>query len=325
MLNIDFKTIQREAAGSFASDAPPVVFKTDAEHPLVHYIHADTQGRRDLITDHPLIESVLCISDEELYEMYIPIFVPVFTGDTPSVKLAGAFGPDVDSAIPASIAAEKALGDFAVFITKNESDKFISGSTLPDDFFDAAYKKLKTIKTPVVATRIPIIIPKQKGFTIISGDIRDSKVQQSLKNYSPTALRWLQMFLYPTDFYVSNFDALSDEQLIDEVDFSIYGNNIISIKPEGQKPTNKTVRTKIIREINTIRMENEEKYFTLYPEHDYKKQNLHPQPDQQVTNTVEVNSMASSKTEPTSAKFKRNIFNHLLFFASTKQTADNTP
>ena len=325
MLNIDFKTIQREAAGSFASDAPPVVFKSDAEHPIIHYIHADTQGRRDLISDHPLIESILCISDEELYEMYIPMFVPVFTGDTPSVKLAGAFGPDVESAIPASIAAEKALGDFAVFLTKKDSSKFISGSTLPDDFFNNAHEKLKSIESPVAVARIPIIIPKQKGFTIVSGDIRDHKVQQSLRNYSPLALRWLKMFLYPTDFFVNDFDALSDEQLIDEVDFSVYGNNIISIKPEGHKPTNKTVRTKIIREINTIRLENEEKYFTLYPEHDYKKRNYHPHSDQHVTNTVELNSMASSKTEPTSAKFKRNIFNHLLFFASTKQTADNTP
>ena len=92
MLNIDSKKIQREAAGSFASDAPSVVFKSDTEHPLSHYFHANTQGCRDLLTDHLLIKSILCISDDELYTMYIPMFVPVFTGDTPSIKLAGAFG-----------------------------------------------------------------------------------------------------------------------------------------------------------------------------------------------------------------------------------------
>ena len=119
-MNIDIRAIQKLAAGTFTSLEPPEVFKNEI-HPLNLFIFGSHQARRDLLADHPQVESVLCISDDELYEMFIPRVIPVYNGPTMSLKLAGAFNQEVDLAIPASTAAEKSLGDFAIFASKKEA------------------------------------------------------------------------------------------------------------------------------------------------------------------------------------------------------------
>ena len=325
-MNIDIRAIQKEAAGTFTSLDPPEVFKNEI-HPLNLFIFGSHQARQDLLADHPQVESVLCISDDELYEMFIPRVIPVYNGPTMSLKLAGAFNQEVDLAIPASTAAEKALGDFAIFAPKKEAKGFIYGTQLAKTFFkdEPFTPKHRAIEHPVIM-RVPIVIPKVRGYDITTGDIRDSEVSKSLKNYSPLAAKWLKMHLAPSELLLQDFETPSEAEFPDADDFSVYGNRLLSIKPEGAKPTNPSVRNKIMKEIQAVRFENEQKYFALHPERDFRtsNNNLSPQRSEIQLNQVDLCSVSSSlNTEPTSAKYKRNICHHRIFFSSTRHTADN--
>ena len=174
-MNIDIRTEQKEVAGHFPSFAPPTIFD-DELHPLNLFIHESHQGRRDLLADHPEVESVFCVSDDELYEMSVPRVIPMYSGSAISLKLAGAFNQEVDLAIPASTAAEKALGDFAIFASKKDAKSFIHGTELAKTFFKNKpfTAKHKAFENPVIM-RVPIVIPKVKGYDrSVSPRLRDS-------------------------------------------------------------------------------------------------------------------------------------------------------
>ena len=111
------------------------------------------------------------------------------------MKLSGVLAESLIDTTFMSIPLDDALSDFCTFMCEEDSSIFPIGDSIPSDSFstdgDESTKTPLPAKKPIVIARVPLIIPKMKGFSIIPGSIRDDQVVESVANYHKIAEAWI--------------------------------------------------------------------------------------------------------------------------------------
>ena len=123
----------REAAGMFASDQKPKKYIDDERlsHPLVLYCKSGFETRKDIISGHPDVESMIYVLEGCLCELSIPQIHTIFDVSGSHHRLAGATNYFVTDPLPASFNLQDALADTYVFATKTLSKGLTKGDDLP--------------------------------------------------------------------------------------------------------------------------------------------------------------------------------------------------
>ena len=120
----------REAAGMFATKQNGKKY-TDAErlsHPLVIYCKSDFETRKDIVSGHPDVESMLFVLEGCLCELSIPQIHTIFDVTGSHHRLAGATNYYVMEPNPASFNLQDALADTYVFATKTLAKGLAKGA-----------------------------------------------------------------------------------------------------------------------------------------------------------------------------------------------------
>ena len=262
--NLSTQEIMREAAGMFATKQNGKKY-SDAErstHPLVIYCKSDFQTRRDIVSGHPDVESMLFVLDGCLCELSIPQIQTIFDVDGSHHRLAGATNYYVMEPNPASFDLNDALADTHVFATKNLAKGLAKGADLPATFFDDELENwpqdLKNLEKPVCATRLPLLLPKSKGYTVLHGNINSPDVAASLKDYHSIAFRWVTLMRDHKNVAMNDESKIPADCRFSFLDNRIKNNlNSIKIRYELEGAQDDSVRAKVMYAAQKLRDINE--------------------------------------------------------------------
>ena len=113
----------REAAGMFATkqNAKKYIDDQRLSHPLVIYCKSDFETRKDIISGHPDVDSIIYVLERCLCELSIPQIHTIFDVSGSHHRLAGATNYFVTDPLPASFNLQDTLMDTYVFATKTLS------------------------------------------------------------------------------------------------------------------------------------------------------------------------------------------------------------
>ncbi len=178
----------------------PVSYDTTDIHPLSLFVKGDYQKRDDLLS-HPQVESILFVTNDKLTELFYPQLVKEFAPNgTCTIKLAGVIGTSLGNYSIISLSASEALSNVLTFWTKDNLHNFICGDTIPAKMFkndvkDKNEKPWVPSLHPVALFRVPVCIPKLRGYSIDTGLLTKQSVRASLQNYSRLAVDWFDVMV----------------------------------------------------------------------------------------------------------------------------------
>ena len=186
----DFSKNVIEAFASYNlsdTNVSPVLYDTIDSHPLSLFVMGDYQKRDDLLS-HPQVESILFITKNNLTELFHPQLVKEFGLDgTCTIKLAGVIGKTLENYSIISIAASEALSDVLTFWTEENLNNFAKGEKIQKKLFRNETKEKGTDNKPWVPSlhlvalfRVPVCIPKLRGYQVKTGLVTKPNVRSSL-------------------------------------------------------------------------------------------------------------------------------------------------
>ena len=204
------KAIYSKLKGSFEdTSASPKTFDDPSKHLLVQFTTGNPFQREKLL-NHPELESLLYVQKGKLYQLFIPRTLCTYEdSDTPTSKVAGVLGRNVDKYNIISFSNTEILGDFWSYVPNTTRDSiFLGGTDMDNDIFevkdassehdavtiDAEGQEVKhydyPCSPPVIIGSVPFCIPKLRGVTITTGSLQSGEVLDSLKNYHQAAYLW---------------------------------------------------------------------------------------------------------------------------------------
>ena len=119
---------------------------------------------------------------------------------TCTIKLAGVIGKTLGNYSIISIVASEALSDVLTFWTDENLNNFTKGDQIPKKLFRNEAKAKGTDNKPWVPSlhpvtlfRVPVCIPKLRGYQVETGLVTKPSVRLSLQKYTRLAVDWLDV------------------------------------------------------------------------------------------------------------------------------------
>lgn len=127
-------------------------------------------------------------------------------------------------------------------------------------------------------------------------------------------------FLQPNDLIIPDFSSLDSQISPTTPRFQVFNNYLTSLRLEPDSEGD-SIHSIISKEIRLLQAKNEESFFALNPEKDFRTRIPHPPP--LLDAEVDVASDSTFDTKVVKPKLERNILSQQLFFMSTRHSTDN--
>jgi len=184
--------------------AEPPSFSDPSHHPVVKAASTSILARDNQLFVSPMVEGVILIQNFNVSIIFFPKKTQDLLHDPDGSDpiLIGAVGSSLTSATPVSVPLKSLFQDF-LCLEHNHSIEPIPvphGEILDKTFF-SQHPQAHNHSIPypedtnVRCLRLPVVLPKVKGLSIIEGSIKDPKVIGSLVSYHPIAAVWIRAHL----------------------------------------------------------------------------------------------------------------------------------
>jgi len=192
-------SLHNVAAGTFASDQDPPSFPQPSAHPIIKMVDGSEDVRKTQLLFSTFVDGVILVSNFKVFVLHAKRIAYDTTMDPQELDplLIGFIGKTCATATPVSIDLKDALSDFIFCHSPQDPDSpfFQTGVQFDDTYFkdhnepvDAAIARPLT--GPVHSYRVPFVLPKLTGVTILEGALNNPRVLQSLEAYHPVAKLW---------------------------------------------------------------------------------------------------------------------------------------
>jgi len=207
-----------------AIQCEPLALSTPSIHPLLKSFSPFLHVRENQILVSQLVEGVILIQNNSLTVIYFPKKTHDLIHDPAESDpiLIGAVGTSLTSATPISVPIKSLFQDF-LFLDdsiSNVADVQVPYSTVfPKTHFsnhpDKHPQALPFLsEKDVRCLRLPMVLPKLKGISLVEGSILDPSVLQAMQAYHPVAETWLKAHIsisqnpatMPTPTDITNLD-----------------------------------------------------------------------------------------------------------------------
>ena len=187
-----------------SSMTDPPSFSDPTHHPVVKAASNSIPARDNQLFVSPMVEGVILIQNFNVSVIFFPKKTQdiIHDPDGSDPILIGAVGSSLTSATPVSVPLKSLFQDF-LCLEHNHSIEPIPvphGEILDKTFF-SQHPQAHNHSIPypedtnVRCLRLPVVLPKVKGLSIVEGSIKDPKVIDSLVSYHPIAAVWIRAHL----------------------------------------------------------------------------------------------------------------------------------
>jgi len=200
--------ITTTALDAISTNAPlalqcdPPALSNPSIHPLLKSFSPLLHVRENQILVSQLVEGVVLVQNNSLTVIYFPKKTHDLVHDPTESDpiLIGAVGTSLTSATPISVPIKSLFQDF-LFLNDSISNaadiQFPHSTIFPKTCFanhpDKHPQALPFLsEKDVRCLRLPMVLPKLKGISLIEGSILDPSVLQAMQTYHPVAETWLK-------------------------------------------------------------------------------------------------------------------------------------
>jgi len=193
-------SLHNVAAGTFASDQNPPSFPQLSAHPIIKMVDGSEDVRKTQLLFSTFVDGVILVSNFKVFVLHAKRIAYDTTMDPQELDplLIGFIGKTCATATPVSIDLKEALSDFLFCHSPQEPDPpyFQTGSQFDDSYFKDHNDPVDAvIDRPLTGPvhcyyRVPLVLPKLTGITILEGALNNPSVLASLEAYHPVAKLW---------------------------------------------------------------------------------------------------------------------------------------
>ena len=187
--------------GSFISQDQPPVFTDPLHHPLVKYIQGDVEIKKMQLLHSKKVEGIIIVSNHKVSTVYLAHIAY----DDPQEQIpvvAGALGSLCHNSFPIAIPLAEILSETLVILPRAlpPGSNLVHGKALSPSFFASEDNPDRPFPSspnspPSSLVRLPLSLPKVRGYPIVEGSIYDETVVTSLHNYHPDAGEWIDIHI----------------------------------------------------------------------------------------------------------------------------------
>jgi len=192
-------SLHNVAAGTFTSAQDPPSFAQPSAHPILKMIHGSDEVRKTQLLFSTFVDGVILVSNFKVFVLHAKRIAHDTSVDPEELHplLVGFVGKTCGTATPVSIDLKEALSDFLFCHSPPAPDTtfFQTGVQFDDSFFQDHHEPSESaIPRPMTGAihcyRVPFVLPKLTGVTIIEGALNNPRVVESLEAYHPVAKTW---------------------------------------------------------------------------------------------------------------------------------------